>query len=68
MRKYTLKELVSIPTISSGKFDNLKIETRNIKVWLSRMTVADGQPYNNLVTVEKLVDCHWKTIEEYEAK
>lgn len=53
-RIYTLAELEALPTLSQGHTDDLKIETENTRVWLSRMTVEDGEPYNNKVTVEKL--------------
>ena len=60
MRKYTLRELQAI---------NLKIKTEDTKVWLSRMTVEDGMPYNNMVTIEKLTnDGRWEVIEEYPAR
>jgi len=69
MRKYTLRELQAMETISQGHTDNLKIKTENTKVWLSRMTVEDGMPYNNMVTIEKLTnDGRWETVEEYPAR
>ena len=68
MKRYTLRELQAMKTILQGHTDNLKIETDNTKVWLSRMTVEDGMPYNNMVTVEKLINGKWETIEEYQAE
>ena len=69
MRKYTLRELQQLKTISQGQTDNLKIKTEDTKVWLSRMTVEDGMPYNNMVTIEKLKkDGRWEIIEEYPAR
>ncbi len=53
-RIYTLAELEALPTLSQGHTDDLKVETENTRVWLSRMTVEDGEPYNNKVTIEKL--------------
>ena len=35
--------LEAMPTISSGHFANLKIEDKGVRVFLSRMTVADGE-------------------------
>ena len=63
--RYTKEELKAMPTIHSGQYDNLKIDTGTTRVWLSRMTVADGMPYNNQVTIEKLIDGRWVTVEEY---
>jgi len=68
MRKYTLRELQAMETISQGHTDDLKIKTEDTKVWLSRMTIEDGMPYNNMVTVEKLVDGRWVKVEEYPAR
>lgn len=64
-RQYTLAELEAMPTISQGHTDDLKNDTGEFRIWLSRMTVADGMPYDNQVTVEKLINGVWTTIEEY---
>jgi len=68
MKKYTLTELKAMPTLSKGHFDNLKVDTGTERIWLSRMTIADGMPYNNQVTEEHLIDGNWKIIREYQAK
>ena len=68
MRKYTLRELQTMKTITQGYTDDLKVKTGDTKVWLSRMTVEDGMPYDNMVTVEKLINGRWEVIEEYPAK
>ena len=67
MRKYTLRELQTMKTITQGYTDDLKVKTGDTKVWLSRMTVEDGMPYDNMVTVEKLINGRWEVIEEYPA-
>ena len=79
VRKMTLRKIDSLPTLHSGHFDNLKIETEDTRVWLSRMTIEDGMPYNNQVTEEKYQHPHdnkgvdqtrgkvWETIRQYEA-
>ena len=59
MKKYSLKHLEAMPTLATGQADDLKIEIlgsagEGVRVWLSRCTVEDGEPYNNKVTVEKL--------------
>lgn len=75
--RYRLSELQALPTISHGQDADLKIETKTRRVWLSRMTVADGMPYNNMVTIEQSktiwankqrVKTVWQTVEQYEAK
>jgi len=58
------KELKGMPTLLSGHTDNLKIENSNTRVWLSRMTVKEGAAWNDMVTVEMLIDGGWKTVRE----
>jgi hypothetical protein len=68
MGQYTLEQLNALPTLHSGHFDNLKIETDARRVWLSRCGVDDGLPYDNGVTVEHLRGGRWTIVQEYEAK
>ena len=65
--KYSLDELETMPTKHQGHTDDLKIEYGNKRVWLSRMTIADGMPYDNQVTVEYYKNGVWGTTQEYEA-
>ena len=68
MVEYTLKELSKLKTIEQGHFDNLKISHPYVRVWLSRMTKADGMPYDNQVTVETTNAIgDWITIQQYQA-
>lgn len=68
--RYTKDELKDLPTISQGQFSDLKVEdTRHdppVRVWLSRMTVADGMPFNNAVEIEHCIDGCWVEVERYE--
>lgn len=68
MRHYSLREIEAFPTLHSGQFANLKVDTGQVRVWLSRMTIADGEKCNNLVSVEVLFEGRWETTEEYEAE
>lgn len=68
MRRYTLEELEALPTQCVGQADDLKIEGDGVRVWLSRCGVADGEPYENKVTVEKWIHLYWETVETYQAK
>lgn len=67
MIKFSLTVLNKLNTISSSQFDNLKLETDCIRVWLSRMEIADGMEYNNQVTIEELENGKWTITEQYEA-
>lgn len=61
----TLKEALELPVISQGHFDNVIQETSEFRVLISRMTVADGMPYDNQISVLQLVDGSWQTVELY---
>lgn len=65
MKHYRASSLRKLPTLATGQADNLKVDDGEIRVWLSRMTKADGMPYNGQVTVERLTDGRWITEEEY---
>jgi len=65
---YTLKELNNIPTISSAQADDLKINTGIRRIWLSRCSVEDGEPYPNKVTEEEWLLGRWVNVRTYEAK
>jgi len=68
MRRYTLAELQALPTLAVGQADDLKLENfPEPRVWLSRCTTADGEPYDHKVTVERFDGARWRTVEEYQA-
>ena len=55
----TLDELEVIDTLIVGQADDLKIDNEGFRVWLSRCDTYDGMPYDNAVTIEKLIDNRW---------
>lgn len=55
--RYTLAELNSMPTIHEGHFDNIKYDDGKARVMISRMSVADGAPYDNQVTLQHYLYC-----------
>jgi hypothetical protein len=67
--KYTLKQLEALPTLAVGQADDLKVEEENKRIWLSRCTVEDGEPYNNKVSIEQYKSDmgRWILIETYQA-
>lgn len=66
---YTLAELENLPTLAQGQADDLKIKTKYIQVWLSRMTKEDGMPYDNQVTIERLNSSYnWVTVSQFQAR
>lgn len=68
MREYSLDELQSLPTLATSQADDLKVDMPTYRVWLSRCTVADGEPYDNKVTVERLRNGRWKEDDTYPAQ
>ena len=70
MSKYKyerLDDLEALPTLAVGQADNLKIDDGDTRVWLSRCTVDDGEPYDNKVTIERLIDGCWVEADIYPA-
>jgi hypothetical protein len=63
---YGVGDLEDLETISTSQTCDLKMENSTYRVWLSRCTVADGEPYDNKITVEELCNGCWVTICEYE--
>lgn len=66
--RYTLEELRKMPTLATGQADDLKFDDGIHRVWLSRCTVADGEPYNNKVSIEYYSNGVWKNFDEYQAE
>lgn len=62
--RYTVEELEAMPTIHSGQYDDLKIETETMRVWLSRMGPEDGE--TQPITIERLIDGRWEDVTEGE--
>lgn len=60
---WTVAELEAMPTIHSGQYANLKMDNGEERVWLSRMTAADGEIY--AIAHERLIDGRWETMSEY---
>ena len=64
----SLAELEALPTLCVSQADSLKIESDTERVWLSRCTVADGEPWDNKVTVELLIAGAWLALEHWQAR
>ena len=67
MKKYSLSELERMGTVCVGQADDLKFDDGRTRVWLSRCTIPDGEPYDNKVTVEELIKGMWKVVDTYPA-
>jgi len=58
-------ELKALQTIQSGHFDDLKLERDGVRWWISRCGIADGQPCDEMVTVEEFLNGVWEAVFEY---
>ena len=71
MCELTLADFAQTNPIDHGHTDDLyHYHFKNgvgYKVWLSRMKVEDGMPYDNAVTVEKYIANRWVEVLMYEA-
>jgi len=51
--RYTTTELEEHPVLSQGQADDLHIEENGRRYWLCRVSIEDGVPFDNMVTVER---------------
>lgn len=51
-----------LPTISQSQTSDLKVDTGSVRVWLSRLTIEDGAPFDRTVEVEALSRGRWLDI------
>ena len=63
--KYLAKYLEPLETLSVGQTCDLKIDTGNSRIWLSRCSTLDGMPFDNMVTVEGLKAGKWVILDTY---
>lgn len=69
--KIPLSILRRVDPISQSQFDTLYFESYDVegfdgvRYWVSRCSVADGEPYNNKVTIEVLTDGRWENYISY---
>lgn len=61
MERLTTAELESAPTLSQGWCGDLKVDDGETRVWLYRVGLADGAPFEHTVQVEHLRDGRWET-------
>lgn len=61
MKIPSLKKLLAMPTLAIGQTDDLKIDEGSIRIWVSRLTVEDGMPYNHQLTIEHKREGVWET-------
>lgn len=51
--------LEMLPTIEAGHTADLKVQTSDLRVWLSRCTTEDGEPFDRTIYVEALRGGRW---------
>ena len=63
--KFTAKALSALETIRSCQHSDLKIDTGNSRVWLSRCSTLDDAEYDNEIIVEVFRGGLWITVDTY---
>ena len=58
--------LETLPTLGESQACNLKIDTGDFRVWISRCGLADGEPFENTVYVEFNDGDRWKDLGHYD--
>ena len=54
---YTYEELEAMPTLAQGQAADLKVDTGEIRIWLSRCSIANGEL--DPIQVERLENGRW---------
>ena len=57
---------MALPTLQAGHCSDLKVDDGRYRVWLSRMDMTDGEPYDNTVYVEELHRGAWQELGHYD--
>lgn len=57
---YTLQELKAMPTITQAQDSDLKYQTNDIRIWLSRLTEEDGINADDIIEVEVYINGRWQ--------
>jgi len=63
LERYSAEDLEAMPSLSSGHYDELKVEEGKFRWWVSRLTKADGQTYS--ISVEERLPQGWKVVHQY---
>lgn len=63
----SLSDLEDMEVIEEGYTADLLINDGRFKVWLERVGVDDGMPYDNAVTIETVIEGKWIEVLMYEA-
>lgn len=64
--RWTGRELASMPTLATSQSSDLKVDEDGVRFWLARTNVEDGEPYEQTVHVEQLIDGRWEPLETYD--
>lgn len=68
-RNIPYNELHRMKTLRQGQYMDLKFDNGRYKVWLSRLTKADGVDMQHEVLVEKKGSkCEWRFLKRYDAR
>lgn len=60
--------LDALPTIEIAQASDLKISHSNVRVWVSRCGLPDGEPYERTVYLETLISGMWFVFGHYDGQ
>ena len=66
MLDYTTEQLEELPTLCEGQADDLKVDDGDVRYWLSRCGLVDGEPWQNTVTIEARSNGCWSDAVRYD--
>lgn len=64
--RLSTEQLVSMDSIQNGHNADLKIDDGQVRVWLSRLSKEDGDPFDNTVYIERYSEGKWVLSEYYD--
>lgn len=61
-KSLSIDDINAADVISSAQFDDLLYDKDGLRIWVSRMSIEDGMPYNDQVTIEEYSETKRKWI------
>lgn len=60
---YTKQQLINMPTLFQGHDSDIKYETDDLRIWVSRMMEVDGMEEDNHIMYEVLINGAWHEVD-----
>jgi hypothetical protein len=66
MIRLDTETLKSLDTLQSSHCSDLKFDDGISRIWLSRNSISDGEPFDNTVYIEKNIEGCWNVVDFYD--